>query len=74
MRRRETSDDEAESFNPERNYEDEINEVSRSLSESGVQLMFPRALEILLDFTFFDIDEGRSFTCSISWIFQSENI
>ena len=74
MRRRETSDDEAESFNPERNYEDEINEVSRSLSESGVQLMFPRALEILLDFTFFDIDEGRSFTCPISWIFQSENI
>jgi hypothetical protein len=24
--------------------------------------MFPRALEILLDFTFFDIDEGKHFT------------
>jgi hypothetical protein len=24
--------------------------------------MFPRALEILLDFTFFDIDDGKHFT------------
>lgn len=43
-----------------RRYEDEITEVSRNLSESGVQLNFPCALEILLDFTFFDIDEGNS--------------
>ena len=42
-----------------RSYEDEIKDVSKCLSETGVQLNFPRALEILLDFALFDIDEGR---------------
>ena len=45
-----------------RSYEEEIHEVSRNLSESEVQLNFPMALEILLDFTFFDVDEGMPFS------------
>ena len=45
-----------------RSYEDEIRDVSRNLSESEVQLNFPMALEILLDFTFFDVDEGMLFS------------
>jgi hypothetical protein len=43
-----------------RSYEDEINEISRCLLETGVQHQFPRALEIQLDFTLFNVDEGTS--------------
>ena len=38
-----------------------------------MQLMFPRALEILLDFSFFDIDEGKYFTNAISSPYQRTN-
>jgi hypothetical protein len=48
-----------------RSYEDEIKDVSKFLSETGVQLNFPRALEILLDFALFDIDEGRKLNMEI---------
>ena len=77
VQRREASDNGTEPLDLVRNYEDEINDVSRCLSDSGVQLKFPRALEILLDFAFFDIDEGKIFliatTCfrsnSVFWNF-----
>ena len=49
-----------------RSYEDEIRDVSRNLSESEVQLNFPMALEILLDFTLFDVDEGKLFSIDVS--------
>ena len=38
-----------------------------------MQLMFPRALEILLDFSFFDIDEGKYFINTISSPYQRTN-
>ena len=47
--------------------EREIRELSRSLSDADVQLKFPYALEILLDFTFLDVDEGNeAFNMQIS--------
>jgi hypothetical protein len=55
-----------------RSYEDEIKDVSKSLSETGVQLNFPRALEILLDFALFDIDEGRKLNMEIEHLNASK--
>ena len=57
--RKKAASDAGKCASPIRNYEDEVREVSRCLSDADVQLNFPCALEILLDFTFFDVDEGK---------------
>ena len=66
IRKKSTSEAE-KCASPIRNYEDEIRELSRSLSDADVPLNFPYALEILLDFTFLDVDEGNeAFNMQIS--------